>query len=266
MFRGGRPRAVCDSRPPSGGWIAGSVPSPCSTGIQRPSQGKHKLAAAGTFTGIATATRTGQRRIIDQLCVRFARGPLLQPVHSTELVLSGPPRAHFVRGSARHRLARLTRQRSSSDSSFLPCPERPKEANHLPGGFPLGFSTKTLTPFQGEAPPGPRFPLGRRLRLGLTPFPHSCHGFCCSFVAAQTAPAPCVVKSSGGWGSLQRQARRKAEPGFRSCDPQREAQRPGTATRTARPTSRLCFALGLPLPFTPRENFLGGESACDSCP
>jgi len=56
-------------------------------------------------------------------------------------------------------------------------------------------------------------PLSPR-RIRLTPFPHGCHGFCCSFVAAQTTPAPSVSQSHVRGGSLQSRARRKPEPGI----------------------------------------------------
>ena len=112
------------------------------------------------------------------------RGPLLQPIRSTERVLSGPPRAHpsgccsavpSSQGSAR------TGSRSRTATGFdglnvFTCPAPPKKQTHPLGGFSSRrLLSKSLTPFPGGSPPqAARFPL-RRIRL--TPFPQSCHGF-----------------------------------------------------------------------------------------
>ncbi len=112
------------------------------------------------------------------------RGPLLQPFRSTELVLSGPPRAHpsgccssvpSSQGSAR------TGSRPHTATGFdgltvFTCPAPPKKQTHPLGGFSSRrLLSKSLTPFPGGSPPqAARFPL-RRIRL--TPFPQSCHGF-----------------------------------------------------------------------------------------
>ena len=113
------------------------------------------------------------------------RGPLLQPLRSTERVLSGPPRAHpsgccsavpSSQGSAR------TGSRSRTATGFdglncFTCPVPPKKQTHPLGGFSSRrLLSKSLTPFPGGSPPqAARFPL-RRIRL--TPFPQSCHGLC----------------------------------------------------------------------------------------
>jgi hypothetical protein len=118
------------------------------------------------------------------------RGPLLQPLRSTENILSGPPRARRLAGLSTGRLT-AARTASASAASFF---------SHL------SHSTE-----RGKPPlAGPLSP--RRIRL--TPFPHGCHGFCCSFVAAQTTPAPSVSQSHVRGGSLQSRARRKPEPGI----------------------------------------------------
>lgn len=144
------------------------------------------------------------------------RGPLLQPLRSTELVLSGPPRAHpsgcvqpFRLRRAQHRQA----HRGSHCLSFVGLPlshlsRSTKEANPPSGRvFLSAFAPQKPHSFpRGK----PRFaPLPPR-RIRLTPFPQSCHGLCaCSFVAAQTAPAPRFSQSLL-WGvSLQSRARRK---------------------------------------------------------
>jgi|GEM_PF-2389626 len=111
------------------------------------------------------------------------RGPLLQPLRSTELVLSGPPRAHpsgcvqpFRLRRAQHRQA----HRGSHCLSFVglilfslvPFHRRGKPT--LWAGFPLGvFSEKASLLSHGEAPLRPASPSA----FGLTPFPQSCHGF-----------------------------------------------------------------------------------------
>lgn len=112
------------------------------------------------------------------------RGPLLQPFRSTELVLSGPPRAHpsgcvqpFRLRRAQHRQA----HRGSHCLSFVGLPlshlSRSTEEANPPSGrvFLSAFSPKKPHSF----PMGkPRFaPLPPR-RIRLTPFPQSCHGLC----------------------------------------------------------------------------------------
>ena len=113
------------------------------------------------------------------------RGPLLQPLRSTERVLSGPPRAHpsgccsavpSSQGSAR--TGSRSRTATGFDGlNFFTCPAPPKKQTHPLGGFSSRrLLSKSLTPFPGGSPPqAARFPL-RRIRL--TPFPQSCHGLC----------------------------------------------------------------------------------------
>ena len=113
------------------------------------------------------------------------RGPLLQPIRSTELVLSGPPRAHpsgccsavpSSQGSAR--TGSRPRTATGLDGlNVFTCPAPPKKQTHPLGGFSSRrLLSKSLTPFPGGSPPqAARFPL-RRIRL--TPFPQSCHGLC----------------------------------------------------------------------------------------
>ena len=108
---------------------------------------------------------------------------MLQPLRSTELVLSGPPRAHpsgcvqpFRLRRAQHRQA----HRGSHCLSFVGLPlshlSRSTEEANPPSGrvFLSAFSPKKPHSF----PMGkPRFaPLPPR-RIRLTPFPQSCHGF-----------------------------------------------------------------------------------------
>lgn len=111
------------------------------------------------------------------------RGPLLQPLRSTERVLSGPPRAHPSGCVQPFRLRRaqpaparaLARRRASMASSFSLVPLHRRSKPTRKAGFPLGVcSAKASLLSQGEAPLKARFPL-RRIRL--TPFPQSCHGF-----------------------------------------------------------------------------------------
>lgn len=149
------------------------------------------------------------------------RGPLLQPLRSTERVLSGPPRAHPSGCVQPFRLRRaqpaparaLARRRASTASSFLTCPAPPKKQTHPLGGFSSRrLLRKSLTPFPGGSPPkGPLPPSAN------TPHPFSpklSRFRACSFVAAETAPAPRFSQSLLWGGSLQSRARQKPEPGI----------------------------------------------------
>ena len=111
------------------------------------------------------------------------RGPLLQPLRSTELVLSGPPRAHpsgcvqpFRLRRAQHRQAHRGSHCLSFVGLILSHLSRSTEEANPPAGrvFLSAFSPKKPHSF----PMGkPRFaPLPPR-RIRLTPFPQSCHGF-----------------------------------------------------------------------------------------
>jgi len=98
---------------------------------------------------------------------------------------------------------------ASSASLCLTCPAPPKKQTHPLGGFSSRrFLRKSLTPFPWGSPASPRFPLGLRPH----PFSPKLSRFrACSFVAAETAPAPSFSQSLL-WGvSLQSRARRKAE-------------------------------------------------------
>ena len=100
------------------------------------------------------------------------------------------PPAHGL-GAARssHASPQTEVPSGTKECGFILQPEKttscqPAERDHRAGslkGNPSGL--RANTPFRR-----PVFPSA----FGLTLFPHSCHGFCCSFVAAQTAPAPCV--------------------------------------------------------------------------
>ena len=89
------------------------------------------------------------------------RGPLLQPVRSTERVLSGPPRAHpsgcvqpFRLRRAQPASARaLARRRASMASTFSLVPLHRRSKPTRWAGFPLGVcSAKASLLSQGEAP------------------------------------------------------------------------------------------------------------------
>ena len=111
------------------------------------------------------------------------RGPLLQPLRSTELVLSGPPRAHpsgcvqpFRLRRAQHRQA----HRGSHCLSFVGLPlshlSRSTEEANPPAGrvFLSAFAPQKPHSFpRGK----PRFAPLPPSASGLTPFPQSCHGF-----------------------------------------------------------------------------------------
>ncbi len=111
------------------------------------------------------------------------RGPLLQPLRSTELVLSGPPRAHpsgcvqpFRLRRAQHRQAHRSSHCLSFVGLILSHLSRSTEEANPPSGrvFLSAFAPQKPHSF----PMGkPRFaPLPPR-RIRLTPFPQSCHGF-----------------------------------------------------------------------------------------
>ena len=143
------------------------------------------------------------------------RGPLLQPLRSTELVLSGPPRAHpsgccsavpSSQGSAR--TGSRPRTATGLDGlNVFTCPAPPKKQTHPLGGFSSRrLLSKSLTPFPGGSPPqAARFPL-RRIRL--TPFPQSCHGLC---AGGTNRASPAFQPISVVGVSLQSRARRKPE-------------------------------------------------------
>ena len=116
------------------------------------------------------------------------RGPLLQPVRSTERVLSGPPRARRLAGLSPHRLA-------LSHGNGLRWPRR----------FHLSRSTGEANPPAGRvflsafAPQKPHsFPRGKPRFAPLPPSANTPHPIspklsrfrAGSFVAAETAPAP----------------------------------------------------------------------------
>jgi hypothetical protein len=96
---------------------------------------------------------------------------------------------------------------------FFPLPTAPpKKQTHPLGGFSSRrLLRKSLTPFPVGSPASPRFPLGLRPH----PFSPKLSRFrACSFVAAETAPAPCFSQSLLWGGSLQSRARQKPEPGI----------------------------------------------------
>jgi len=144
------------------------------------------------------------------------RGPLLQPLRSTELVLSGPPRAHpsgcvqpFRLRRAQHRQAHRSSHCLSFVGLILSHLSRSTEEANPPAGrvFLSAFSPKKPHSF----PMGkPRFaPLPPR-RIRLTPFPQSCHGF----VLCRNRASPEVQPISVVGVSLQSRARRKPELGY----------------------------------------------------
>jgi hypothetical protein len=103
------------------------------------------------------------------------RGPLLQPLRSTENILSGPPRARKLAGLSTGRLTAARTASASSASFFSHLSRSTEEANPSSGRvFLSAFAPQKPHSF----PMGkPRFaPLPPR-RIRLTPFPQSCHGF-----------------------------------------------------------------------------------------
>ncbi len=146
------------------------------------------------------------------------RGPLLQPLRSTELVLSGPPRAHPSGCVQPFRLRRaqpaparaLARQRASMASTFSLVPLHRRSKPTRWAGFPLGVcSAKASLLSQGEAPrKRPASPFGE---YASPLFPKA---VTVCVLEAQTAPAPRFSQSLL-WGvSLQSRARRKPELGY----------------------------------------------------
>ena len=143
---------------------------------------------------------------------------MLQPFRSTELVLSGPPRAHPSGCVQPFRLRRaqpaparaLARQRASMASTFSLVPLHRRSKPTLWAGFPLGVcSAKASLLSQGEAPrKRPASPFGE---YASPLFPKA---VTVCVLEAQTAPAPRFSQSLL-WGvSLQSRARQKPELGY----------------------------------------------------
>ena len=89
------------------------------------------------------------------------RGPLLQPLRSTENILSGPPRARRLAGLSTGRLAHSHCLSFGGLILFSLVPVPPKRQTHPPDGFSSRrFLRKSLTPFPWGSPASPRFPLG----------------------------------------------------------------------------------------------------------
>ena len=136
--------------------------------------------------------------------------------------LSGPPRARRLARLSLCRLARLTRQRLRRPHSASLVPSHRKRQTHSLNGFSSRVCfAKRFTPFSGESPASPRFPLG--LRRGA-PWPHPFSPKLSrfrarSFVAAETAPAPCVSQVQWGVGFTPEAHPSQPEPGFLPCDP-----------------------------------------------
>ena len=150
------------------------------------------------------------------------RGPLLQPLRSTELVLSGPPRAHpsgcvqpFRLRRAQHRQA----HRGSHCLSFVGLPlshlSRSTEEANPPSGrvFLSAFSPKKPHSFpRGKPRSAPLSP--RRIRL--TPFPQSCHGFVLAPSSRQKPRQPRVSANLSSWGfTPEPSPSKKSNPEYR---------------------------------------------------
>ena len=148
------------------------------------------------------------------------RGPLLQPLRSTELVLSGPPRAHpsgcvqpFRLRRAQHRQA----HRGSHCLSFVGLP-----LSHL------SRSTEEANPPSGRvflsafAPQKPHsFPMGKPRFAPLPPrpsasplFPKAVTVSCLLLRRGRNRASPAFQPISVVGGSLQSRTRRKPELGY----------------------------------------------------
>ena len=197
---------------PSGGWIAGSVPvnsrnSPAS---------RIRYCAAATLRvsqPLNTADRpTSHNEFIMQ------RGSLLQPLAQQNAFCQGRLAARTGRlcsavaalaGLSPSPARALTRHRASSASFFLPCPDTQKRQTHPLDGFSSRrFLRKSLTPFSGESPASPRFPLGRSLRSRPHPFSPKLSRFRAAPSSRQKPRQPRVLTIKWGGGG----AHSRAEP------------------------------------------------------
>jgi hypothetical protein len=144
------------------------------------------------------------------------RGPLLQPF--TQQNCSVRPASRSQARRAQPLPARASHTASASSASFcLTCPDPPKEENPFSERvFLLRLLRETLHSFlRGKPRYAPLSPRPVASLRGLTPFPQSCHGFVLAPSSLQKPRQPRVlVKSSGGWGSLQQQARRQSGAGI----------------------------------------------------
>ena len=146
--------------------------------------------------------------------INYATWAFASTPRSTELVLSGPPCARKLAELSLCRLA------PSHGNGFVGLhlshlvPTRRKRQTHSPNGFSSRrLLRKSLTPFSGESPAAPRFPLGRSLRSAASPLcPKAVTVWCWLLRRAQTAPAPCSTNQVYVGGSLRRQALRNPNP------------------------------------------------------
>jgi len=154
------------------------------------------------------------------------RGPLLQPLRSTELVLSGPPRARKLAELSTGRLTAARTASASSASSCLPCPDTQKEANPPAGRvFLSAFSPKKPHSFlRGKPRFAPLSPRPVASLCGLTPFPQSCHGFVLAPSSRQKPRQPRVLAIKWVGGEVT------PEP-----SPTKTGARSGPATRGGEP-------------------------------
>lgn len=163
------------------------------------------------------------------LCVRFARVGQFVP---------------HLEAETSHKNHLCSFGGGGSNPGFLACGAHSLREN--PSGL------RANTPFRR-----PVFPSA----FGLTLFPHSCHGFCGSFVAAQPAPAPCLVKSSGaGYLSSNRPGAKRS----RDSDTAKRSGKRNVPTQrklTAQPSSRLCYCSGPAASVQPQQPFLGSGAA-----
>jgi hypothetical protein len=127
---------------------------------------------------------------------------------------------------AQHRQARaLTLPLLRRLPSVSLVPIHRKRQTHSPNGFSSRVCfAKRFTPFQGKAPLRPAFPSAGRFAPRPHPFAPKLSRFrACSFVAAETAPAPCSNNQVGGGGLTP-------EP-----SPTKTGARSGPATRGGKP-------------------------------
>ncbi len=215
------------------------------------------------------------------LCVRVARGSLLQPVHSTEFILSGAPRSHFVRRLHPLQVRALPLRRVSKVGFSLSDPACwPTELDHRAGSF-LCALTQGADPQLKESAnwslqADPTLSVLRnfiekrrashceiRLKLSASspvpspssqaphPLPPKAVMLCaCSCPRCTKLASPLVSQVKWGVGFTPAGAARPAEPAFRPCPTQAEAK--SVARRCATLRRPACYAGGPPLlPFTP---------------
>ncbi len=135
--------AVADNTPWGGMVERKPVQFRTIAGIHRPALGE---LARRPRSRVSQPLNTADRPTSHNGAI-MQRGPLLQPLRSTENILSGPPRARRLAGLSTGRLTAARTASASAASFFLTCPAPQKgESPPWQARFPLGGYASPLFP------------------------------------------------------------------------------------------------------------------------